>query len=86
MNLKRAREVNIGANTHHANWLECVRTRQAPSANEEIGHRAASLGHLANIAFWTGRSLKWDPARERFPDNDAANRLLSRALRAPWRM
>jgi len=86
MKLKRAREVNIGANNHHANWLECIRTRQSPSADEEIGHRAASLGHLTNIAFWTGRSLKWDPVKERFLGNDAANRLLSRAMRAPWRM
>lgn len=86
MGLKRTREVNIGANNHHANWLECLRTRQSPSADEEIGHRAASLGHLAHIAGWTGRSLKWDPVSEVFVGNNAANRLLSRAMRAPWRM
>ncbi len=81
----RTREVNIGANNHHANWLECIRTRQAPSADEEIGHRSASLGHLTNIAFWTGRSLRWDPAREEFNGCEAANRLRMRAARAPWR-
>ncbi len=86
MELKRAREVNIGSNSHHGNWLECVRTRQAPSADEEIGHRAASLGHLAFIAYRTGQSLKWDPAREEFIGNDAANRLRARAMRSPWRV
>ena len=86
MQLKRTREVNIGANDHHANWLACMRTRKSPSADEEIGHRAASLGHLANIACWVGRSLKWDPVKEQFIGNDAANRLRSRAMRAPWRM
>jgi hypothetical protein len=85
MKLVRTPEVNIGSNTHHKNWLECLRTRQAPSADEEIGHRSAALGHLANIACWTGRSLKWDPVKERFLGDDAANRLLSRAPRAPWR-
>lgn len=86
MQLKRTREVNIGANDHHANWLACLRSRKSPSADEEIGHRAASLGHLANIACWTGRSLKWDPVKEQFIGSDAANRLRSRAMRSPWRM
>jgi hypothetical protein len=86
MNLKRAPEVNIGSNNHHANWLECIRSRKAPSADEEIGHRTASLGHLANLACWTGRSLKYDPARERFLGDESANRLLSRPMRAPWSM
>jgi hypothetical protein len=86
MGLKRTPEVGIGSNTHHANWLECIRERKAPSADEEIGHRAASLGHLANIACWTGRSLKWDPMREQFRGDEPANRLLTRAMRAPWRM
>jgi len=80
----KTREVSL-ANDHHANWLECIRTRKRPNCDEELGHRTASLGHLTNIAFWTGRSLKWDPAKEEFIGNKAANRLRSRALRAPWR-
>lgn len=86
MQLKRTREVTIGANNHHANWIECLRSRKSPSADEEIGHRGASLGHLANLACWTGRSLKWDPAKEEFLGCDAANRLRSRAMRSPWQM
>jgi len=82
----KSREVNIGANDHHANWLSGIRTRRAPSSDEEIGHRSASLGHLANIACWTGRSLKWDPAKEEFLEDDMANRMRSRAARAPWRL
>ncbi|NQT53533.1 Gfo/Idh/MocA family oxidoreductase [bacterium] len=75
-----------GANDHHANWYECIRTRRQPSSDEEIGHRSASLGHLAIIAFKLGRSLKWDPVKEEFIGDEVANRLRSRALRAPWRM
>jgi hypothetical protein len=86
MGLVRTPQVAIGSNTHHANWLECMRTRAAPSADAEIGHRAATLGHLANIASALGRSLKFDPLGERFVGDDGANRLLSRALRPPWRM
>ncbi len=81
-----SREVNAGSNNHHANWLECIRTRRQPSNHEEIGHRSASLGHLANIACWTGRSFRWDPVMETFPEFTAANPLLRRPMRAPWRI
>ncbi len=47
---------------------------------------AALIGHLINIADLTGRSLKWNPVKEEFASCDAANRLRSRAMRAPWRI
>ncbi|MBI5387400.1 MAG: Gfo/Idh/MocA family oxidoreductase [Verrucomicrobia bacterium] len=80
------RDVVIGANNHHANWFECIRTRQRPSSHEEIGHRSASLGQLVATAYTLERSLKWDPATETFPGDEAANRLRSRAMREPWRL
>lgn len=80
------REVNIGSNNHHANWFECIRTRQSPSSHEEIGHRSASLGHLATISYTLERSLSWNPAAEEFPNDPDANRLRSRAMREPWRL
>lgn len=78
------RQVNIGDNNHHANWLDCIRTRREAGTHEEIGHRSASLGHLTIIAYKLQRSLKWDPAKEEFLNDDEANRLRSRAMRAPW--
>jgi hypothetical protein len=78
------REVNPGDNNHHANWFECIRTRRPTSCGEEIGHRGASLGHLTIIAYKLQRSLKWDPVKEEFPGDDAANRLLGRSMRSPW--
>lgn len=50
----------------------------------EVGHRTNSLCQLGLIAIELGRKLKWDPARERFPDDDAANARLDRPLRPPW--
>jgi len=80
------RDANPGVNNHHQNWCECMRTRQSPSADEEIGHRSASLGHLAIIAYKLGRSLKWDPQQEAFVGDEQANRLCRRAMREPWRI
>ncbi len=82
----RRHEVVTGYNDHHANWLHAIRTRKRPSSDVEIGHRSASLGHVANIAFRLGRSLKWDPLKEEFPDDDEANRLRAQAMRQPWRL
>ena len=85
MNLT-TREVNIGDNNHHANWFESIRTRRPPNCPEEIGHRGASLGHLAIIAYKLQRSLQWNPAAEQFVNDEAANRLCGRAVhRLGWR-
>ena len=77
-------DVDMGGKDHHANWLECIKTRNKPNSHEELGHRAASLGQLTIIGYKLGRSLKWDPVREHFPEDLQANRLLRRARRAPW--
>jgi predicted dehydrogenase len=76
--------VDLGKKDHHDNWLECIQSRRKPHSHEEIGHRAAALGHLTMIAYKLGRSLKWDPVHELFPEDAPANRLLRRAKRAPW--
>lgn len=69
---------------HHADFLDCVRTRRTPICPAETGHRAASICHLGNIAIRLGRRLAWDPRAERFPNDDEANTLLARPMRAPW--
>jgi predicted dehydrogenase len=68
----------------HGNWLDCVRTRRPPIAPAEVGHRTCSACLVSHMAMKLGRKLKWDPARERFVGDDAANVLLSRPMRAPW--
>ncbi|MBM4000285.1 MAG: Gfo/Idh/MocA family oxidoreductase [Planctomycetes bacterium] len=69
---------------HIRNWFDCIKTRERPIADVEIGHRSAILCHLGNIARWVGRSLRWDPALERFPDDEEANAFLDRERRAPF--
>ena len=69
------------SNNHMANWLECVKSRERPIADVEIGHRSATVCHLGNIARWTGRRLRWDPEKEIFPDDAEANKLLDRPRR-----
>ena len=67
-------------------FLDCVKTRSECYAPAEIGHRSITLSHLGNIAMMVGRTLRWNPDTERCVGDDTANRLLSRAMRAPWRL
>jgi predicted dehydrogenase len=69
---------------HHLDWLEAMRTRQAPATSVEIGHRSCSACLVAHIAMKLGRTLKWDPATERFENDAEANSMLSRKQRAPY--
>ena len=68
----------------HGNWLDCIRSRQAPTATAELGHRACSTCLVHHIAMKTKRKLYWDPAKERFNNDDEANGMLSRPQRAPY--
>jgi predicted dehydrogenase len=73
------------ATTQHVrNFVDCVRSRQQPAADAETGHTSTNVAHLGNIAFRTGQKLRWDAAKEEFPDNAAANELLRRVPRKPW--
>ncbi len=72
------------ANNQRQNWLDCIRSRQRPVADVEIGARSAQVCQLANIGYQLRRTLRWDPEREEFLRDEAANRLRSRENRAPW--
>jgi len=72
--------------SHQRNWLDCVRARRRPACDVETACRSTTVSHLGCIAHWTGRTLRWDPAREEFLGDEEANRLRSRAKRAPWRV
>jgi len=71
---------------HKRDFLDCVKSGGDPIAPVEVGHRSASVCHLANIAMKLKRKLRWDPDRECFINNDEANRLLSKPLRRPWHL
>lgn len=74
----------IVARPHLQNWLDCIKSRAAPVAPVEVGHRSISVCHLAGIARELGRKLRWDPVEETFPDDEDACALLDRPRRAGW--
>lgn len=83
--MKRSEAAGQDATDEHVkNFIECVRSRKTPAADVEIGQRAATVAHLGNIAYRTGRKLRWDAAKETIIDDPKACELLGRTARKPW--
>jgi predicted dehydrogenase len=69
---------------HKRNWLDCIRSRQRPNSDVELGHLGSLPGHLGNIAWRVGARLQWDGEKETFANNPQANALLGRTYREPY--
>ena len=72
--------------SHVRNFLDCVKSREKPRSDVEIGHYSTTATHLANIAFHTGRKIRWDVETERVIDDSEANELLHYEYRKPWKL
>jgi hypothetical protein len=70
--------------SHVRNLFDCVKSRRLTVANPEVMHRSMSTVHAANICMWLKRDMKYDPVKEEFVNDVEANRLRTRAMRAPW--
>jgi predicted dehydrogenase len=71
---------------HHRNFIDAVLSRGQTAAPAEIAQRAAVICHMGTIAAKVGQPLKFDPKSERFESNDAANAMLTRTMRGPWKI
>ena len=71
---------------HHQNFIDAVISRGRTAAPAETAHRAATLCHLGAISAALGKPLKYDPVKETFPDDAAANALLTKKFRGDWKL
>jgi predicted dehydrogenase len=69
---------------HFELWLKNLRDRKTPEANPETCHHATAVGHLMNISWETGRSIRWDGTQ--VIGDPKANALVMRPYRAPWKL
>ncbi len=67
-------------------FTESVLTRKKFALNESNGHRSCSVVNMGIIALRLGRNLKYDPAKQQFIDDEAANRLMNPPMRDPWKI
>ena len=70
--------------SHTGNFLECVKSRQRPNADIEIGRLSTTITHLGNISCRLGRDVRFDPKTETFGSDQAANAHLTKEYRNPY--
>ncbi|MCF6287088.1 MAG: Gfo/Idh/MocA family oxidoreductase [Candidatus Hydrogenedentes bacterium] len=71
---------------HARNFLDCIRSRELPHADVEIGHRSTTFSLLANISQATGLRLEWDAEKEQITNSKEANDLLHYEYRGDWKL
>ena len=69
---------------HQENFIRCIRSREKPNADIEIGHRSHITLHYATMSYRTGGQwLAVDPTTQHV-DNAEAMKLFKREYRKPW--
>ncbi len=71
---------------HFAGFIENVRRRRQPNATVETLHYATAVGHLMNMSWETGRTLRWDGENHTVIGDPEAQKLVLRPYRAPWKL
>ena len=66
--------------------MDCIRTRERPICDVEIGARSVTVCHLGNLAYWNRRKLKWDPQKWEFPGDAEANKWRDRERREGYQL
>jgi hypothetical protein len=64
-----------------------LRSRKRPQTDIEYGHRSTTCCLLGNVALRSKEHIEWDAANQRLTKGTAAaQKLLSREYRAPWKL
>jgi predicted dehydrogenase len=72
--------------THVKNFLDCMKTREHPHSDVEIGHNSMIACHLGNLAYRFRRRIQWDVENEKVIGDPEAQALVTRSYRAPWKL
>jgi hypothetical protein len=45
---------------HVRNWIEAIRSGGPPIEDARFGHRAALVGHMCNLSYRAGKTVRWN--------------------------
>ncbi|MBL7849287.1 MAG: Gfo/Idh/MocA family oxidoreductase [Cyclobacteriaceae bacterium] len=85
-NLKKYLDTLPEPPTQITTFSESVRTRKKFALNERNGHRSSTIVNMGKVALQLGRSLQFDPVKQVFINDEAANRLIDQPMRGPWKI
>lgn len=69
-----------------SDWAKCMKSRELPICDVEIGHRTATICNLVNQVYFHNQGCKWNPKTEQFADGPGDASWLTREYRAPWKL
>ena len=68
-----------------SDFIAAIESGKKPTCDIEIGHLATNMSLLGMLSYKLGRSIEWDGANEKIIGDEAANKLLRREYREPWK-
>ena len=71
---------------HQKAFIDNLRNRTQPETDALVGHYASIPGHLMNLAWRVGHKIQWDAEKEQVVGDPAANALVTKNYRAPWKL
>ncbi len=71
---------------HKTDFLSCIRSRQKPICDVEVGARTVGVCHLVNLAYYHGQPMRWNPGRERFTGGTGKAEWLNVPHRGAWKV
>ena len=74
------------SDNHYQDWLDCIKSREKPICDVEIGHRTSTICTIANLTYKLKQTLKWNPEKEKFIKNPEANLLKTKEYRSEWKL
>ena len=76
--------VKASGGSHEGNFIACVKSRQRPNSDVEIGRLSTMLCQLGNISHHLRRDVRFDPETETFGSDKEANAYLTKNYRREY--
>jgi len=72
-------------NANKRDWINCIKSRNRPFCDLDMGHRTAVICNLGNLSLRLGgRTIRWDPEKEVVIGDKEAAAMCTKQYRAPW--
>jgi hypothetical protein len=72
-------------NANKRDWIDCIKSRNKPFCDLDLGHRTAVICNLGNMSLRLGgRTIHWDPEKQVVVGDKEAAAMCAKPYRAPW--
>ena len=74
----------VHSTNHAGNFVDSVISREQPVATLDSAIRSDIISHMADLSIRTGKTLRWDPVKEKVLGSKKAQKMMHREMRKPW--